>query len=367
MVVWLLRSYGPLLEGAEALTAGDSRVFLAGRTVAAFVTAFLLALAFGPRAIRWLRGRFREDVKSASGTLDGLHAAKTGTPTMGGLFTVAAVLLGGAVWADLSNPLVRAAGLVLLSFAALGAADDWVKLRTARRGLSAREKLAAQFGLAGIAAALLQTALHAAGATTDLVLPVGGVSLPLGAAFVPWAAVLTVAGSNAVNLTDGLDGLAAGCVALAGAAVTGLCYLAGHALWADHLAVPHVRGGGELAVLAAALTGANLGFLWFNVHPAQVFMGDTGALSAGALLAFCAVAARQEVVLLLVGGVFAAEVGSVILQVGCYRLTGRKPILCSPLHNHFVFRGDPETRIVVRFWIGSAVCAAAAFASLNLR
>ena len=367
MVVWLLRTFGPLEEHAAALTAGDSRVFLAGRTVAAAVTAFFLALAFGPRAISWLRGRFREDVKSASGTLDGLHAAKTGTPTMGGLFTVAAVLLGGAIWADPANPLVRAAGLVAASFALLGAADDWVKLRTARRGLTAGEKFAAQFGLAGVAAALLQTALHAAGAATDLALPVGGFSLPLGAAFVPWAAAVTVAGSNAVNLTDGLDGLAAGCAVVAAAALTGLCYLAGHSLWAAHFAVPHVRGGGELAVVLAALTGANLGFLWFNVYPAQVFMGDTGALSAGALLAFCAVAVRQEVVLLLVGGVFAAEVGSVVLQVGCYKLTGRKPILCSPLHNHFVFRGDPETRIVVRFWIGSAVCAAAAVASLNLR
>ena len=367
MVVWLLRTFGPLQETAAALSAGDTRVFLAGRTGLAAVTAFLLALAFGPRAISWLRGRFREPVKSASATLDGLHAGKTGTPTMGGLFTVAAVLAAGAVWADLANPLVRAAGFIVLSFAALGAADDWVKLRTARRGLSAGEKLAAQFGLAGVAGGLLQSALVAGGATTGLALPFGGWELPLGALFVPWAALVTVAGSNAVNLTDGLDGLAAGCAVVAAAAVTGLCYLGGHAVWADHLAVPHVRGAGELAVLAAALTGANLGFLWFNAHPAQVFMGDTGALSAGALLAFCAVAVRQEAVVCVACGVFAAEVGSVILQVGGYKLTGRKPILCSPLHNHFVFRGDPETRIVARFWIGSAVCAAAAAVCLTVR
>ena len=361
MVVWLLRTFGP---DAAAGGAG-APIFLSGRTAAAAVTAFFLALAFGPRAIRWLRARFREPVKSASGTLDGLHAGKTGTPTMGGLFTVAAVLLAGLIWADLSSTLVRAAGFVTLAFATLGAADDWVKLKTARRGLSATEKLAAQFGLAGVAAGLLQSALHTAGATTGFVLPVVGWELPLGLLFVPCAALVTVAGSNAVNLTDGLDGLAAGCAVVAAAAVTGLCYLGGHAEWAAHLAVPHVRGAGELGVLAAALTGANLGFLWFNAHPAQVFMGDTGALSAGALLAFCALAVRQEVVFLLVGGVFAAEVASVILQVGCFKLTGRKAILCSPLHNHFVFRGDPETRIVARFWIGSAVCAAVAAATIT--
>ena len=361
MVVWLLRTFGP-----DAGAAGAAPVFLSGRTAAAAVMAFFLALAFGPRAIRWLRARFREPTRSASATLDGLHAAKTGTPTMGGLFTVAAVLLAGVVWADLSNPFVRAAGFVTLAFAALGAADDWVKLKTARRGLSAREKLAAQFGLAGVAGGLLQAALHAAGASTGVSLPATGVEVPLGLLFVPWAALATVAGSNAVNLTDGLDGLAAGCAVVAAAAVAGLCYLGGHAVWAEHLSVPHVRGAGELGVLAAALAGANLGFLWFNAHPAQVFMGDTGALAAGALLAFCAVAVRQEVVFLLVGGVFAAEAGSVILQVGWYRLTGRKAIRCSPLHNHFVFRGDPETRIVARFWIGSAVCAATAAAGLTL-
>ena len=367
MIVLLLRTFGPLLDSADALLAGDSRVFLAGRTVAAGVTAFCFALLLGPRAIAWLRSRFREEVKSASGTLDRLHAAKTGTPTMGGLFTVAAVLGGGALWGDLSNRFVQAGLLIVGSFAALGAADDWVKLRTARRGLGAGEKLAAQFGLAAAAAVLLQAALSEAGASTAVALPVGGLAVPTGLLFVPWVALVTAAGSNAVNLTDGLDGLAAGCAVISGAAVTGLCYLAGHAVWAEHLAVPHVRGGGELAVLLAAATGGMLGFLWFNAHPAEVFMGDTGALSFGGLLAFSAAAVRQELLLILVAGPFVAEAASVIAQVGCYRLTGRKPIACSPLHNHFVFRGHSEGRIVVRFWIGSAVCAAAAFASLNLR
>ena len=367
MIVLLLRTFGPLTDSADALLAGDSRVFLAARTAAAAVTAFFCALLLGPRAIRWLRSRFREEVKSASGMLDRLHAAKTGTPTMGGLFTVAATLAGAAVWGDLSNRFVQAGLLVAASFAALGAADDWVKLRTARRGLSAREKLAAQFGLAAVAAVVLQTALHQAGATTDIVLPVGGWAVSTGLLFVPWVALVTAAGSNAVNLTDGLDGLAAGCAVVAGAAVTGLCYLAGHAVWAGHFDAPHVRGAGELAVPLAAATGAMLGFLWFNAHPAEVFMGDTGALSFGGLLAFGATAARQELLFCVIAGVFVAEAASVIGQVGCYRLTGRKPLLCSPLHNHFVFRGHGEGRTVVRFWIGSAVCAAAAFAGLNLR
>ncbi|MEM9704139.1 MAG: phospho-N-acetylmuramoyl-pentapeptide-transferase, partial [Planctomycetota bacterium] len=326
-----------------------------------------LALLFGPRAIGWLRERFREEVRSASDRLDALHAGKSGTPTMGGLFTVAAVLIGGVVWGDLSNQFVLSGLWIVASLAALGAADDWVKLRTERRGLNAGEKLAAQFGLAAFGGVLLQSALNDAGATTDLVLPVGGWTVPLGVLFVPWAALVTAAGSNAVNLTDGLDGLAAGCAVVAGAAMTGFCYLAGHAVWAEHFAAPHIRGGGELAVLLSAATGGMLGFLWFNTHPAEVFMGDTGALSFGGLLAFCATAVRQEALLVLVAGVFVAEAGSVIMQMGCKRLLGFKPIACSPLHNHFVFRGHAEGRIVVRFWIGSAVCAAAAFASLNLR
>ena len=285
-------------------------------------------------------------MKSASGTLDALHANKTGTPTMGGLFTVAAALLGGAVWGDLSNGFVRAGLLVAAGLALLGAADDWVKLRTARRGLRAGEKLAAQFGIAAVGGVLLQFALNEAGASTAIALPVGGWSIPTGLLFVPWVALVTTAGSNAVNLTDGLDGLAAGCAVVAGAAVTGLCYLAGHAVWAEHLAVPHVRGGGEMAVLLSAATGGMLGFLWFNTHPAEVFMGDTGALSFGGLLAFGATAVRQEILLVLVAGVFVAEALSVIGQVGCYRLWGFRPIACSPLHNHFVFRGHAEGRIV---------------------
>ena len=306
-------------------------------------------------------------MKSASGTLDALHAGKTGTPTMGGLFLVAAVLLGGLLWADLANPLVRAGLLVAASFALLGAADDWVKLRTARRGLAAREKLAAQFGLAGVGGVLLHRALESAGAPTGAPVPLTDFVVPLGALFVPWVALVTVAGSNAVNLTDGLDGLAAGCSVTAGAAVTGLCYLAGHALWSEHLGVPHVRGGGELGVLLAAATGAMAGFLWFNAHPADVFMGDCGALSFGALLAFAAAAVRQELLLVLIAGTFVAEAGSVIGQVGGYRLTGRKPLACSPLHNHFVFRGHAESRIVVRFWLASAACAAAGLATLWVR
>ena len=361
MVVWLLRTFGP----DAAAGGGGAPIFLSGRTAAAAVTAFFLALAFGPRAISWLRGRFREPVKSASGTLDGLHAAENRHADDGRAVHRRGCAAGGADLGGFVEPAGAGGGVRRARLRRAGGGGRLGEAENRPPGLSAAEKLAAQFGLAGVAAGLLQSGLHAAGATTGLALPVVGRELPLGLLFVPWAATVTVAGSNAVNLTDGLDGLAAGCAVVAAAAVTGLCYLGGHAEWAAHLAVPHVRGAGELGVPAAALTGANLGFLWFNAHPAQVFMGDTGALSAGALLAFCALAVRQEAVFLLVGGVFAAEVASVILQVGCFKLTGRKPILCSPLHNHFVFRGDPETRIVARFWIGSAVCAAVAAATLT--
>ena len=367
MIPWLLRYVGPLRDSVDAVTPGDSRVFLTARLVAAAVTAFAAALLFGPPAIRWLRGRFRERVLSSSPTLDALHAGKRGTPTMGGLFVVAAVLLSGGIWADLREPLVLLGLGVTAAFALLGAADDWVKLRTAANGLTPREKFAVQAGLAAAAGLGLLHVFTAKSLPVELRLPVGGLVLPLGLAFVPWCAVVTASSSNGMNLTDGLDGLASGCAVVAAGVLAGLAYLAGHAVWSAHLAVPHVAGAGELAVLLAAAAGAMLGFLWFNGSPAEVFMGDTGSLSVGALLGFAAVAVRQEVAFLVLAGVFAAETLSVVVQIGGYRLTGRRVLACSPLHNHFVFRGVPEPRIVTRFWIASAVCAAAALGTLSVR
>jgi phospho-N-acetylmuramoyl-pentapeptide-transferase len=200
----------------------------------------------------------------------------------------------------------------------------------------------------------------------DLVNPIGDWRLALGWAFVPWAMFVTVGSSNAVNLTDGLDGLASGCMVFAGSAFVALTYLAGHSVLADYLSIPYIPGCGEMSVVLGATVGALLGFLWFNCHPAQVFMGDTGSLPIGALLALGALATRQEALLVVCGGVFVVETLSVIVQVGWFRLSGKRLILCSPLHNHYLFRGEPETRIVVRFWIGSALLAIASVASLKI-
>lgn len=366
MFLWLLEHFVPLAERVEGSVAGDSRVFLTARAALATVTAFLAAILLGPVAIRWLKGRFRERIDSASSRLNELHAAKQNTPTMGGLFLVAAIVLTTLLWGDLSNAYVQMALVCSLSFAALGAADDWIKLRTARRGLTARQKFVVQVGLALLIGGWLYAVPSSQPAAHDLVWPFGNFRIPLGVLFIGWAAFLLVGSSNGVNLTDGLDGLASGCVVTSGAAVAGVTYLAGHARFAEYLQIPYVPGCGELAVVLGGMVGAVLGFLWYNCHPAQVFMGDTGSLPLGALLALGMLAAKQELLLAVIGGVFVVETLSVILQVGCNKTLGFKPLRCSPLHNHFVFRGDPEPRIVTRFWIASVILAVIGAVCLKL-
>ncbi|MGH7127359.1 MAG: phospho-N-acetylmuramoyl-pentapeptide-transferase, partial [Planctomycetaceae bacterium] len=348
-------------------SSGDSRGVLTARIALASVTSFLLALALGPLAIRWLKGRFRERIDSASQQLNALHASKSDTPTMGGLFVVGAVALATLLWGDLGNRYVQLGLIAAVGFGSLGAVDDWIKLSTRRNGLSVRQKLAGQIALSLIIAALLYVEHRDTPQGLELLWPIGGGGVWLGAGFIAWGLVVLVGSSNAVNLTDGLDGLAGGCTVFAGSAFVALAYLAGHHDIAEYLSVPFMPGCGELAVVLAALVGAMLGFLWFNCHPAQVFMGDAGSLPVGALLALGALATRQEALLVIVGGVFVLETFSVILQVGWFRMTGRRLIACSPLHNHFLFRGQQEFKIVVRFWIGSALLAIIAVASLKIR
>ena len=201
----------------------------------------------------------------------------------------------------------------------------------------------------------------------ELIWPIGNFGVWLGGGFVAWAVLVLVGSSNAVNLTDGLDGLASGCMVVASAAFAALSYLAGHRVLAEYLSIPFVSGAGEMTIVMGALVGAMLGFLWFNCHPAQVFMGDTGSLPIGALLGLVALVTRQELLLVVVGGVFVIETISVILQVASFRILGRRVIACSPLHNHLLFRGESESKIVVRFWIGSVVLAVVAVASLKIR
>ncbi len=368
MIFWLLQHLTDLTERLDAATSGDSRVYLTARTASAAVGAFLAALLLGPWAIRWLKSRFRERIDSASARLNELHAGKQETPTMGGIFIIGALVVAVVLFGNLSSPYVQMALFVAVSFCGLGVVDDWIKLRTSRRGLTARQKFCIQVVLGGGAGWWLSSVHgeHPLGRT--LVWPFGvGPGLDLGPWFTAWAVVVLVGSSNGVNLTDGLDGLASGCLIFAGAAFAALTYLAGHHELAAYLSVPYLPGAGELTVVLGAMIGAVLGFLWFNCYPAQVFMGDAGSLPLGAVLGLAALVARQELLLVIVGGVFVVETLSVILQVGCYKLLGRRVIACSPLHNHFLFRGQHEIKIVTRFWIGGALLAILGVASLKIR
>lgn len=354
MLVWFLQLVG---------IAAKDQVTL--RAAAAACLALVLALVFGRRVIAWLRARFREPIKSASPTLVRLHGPKSGTPTMGGLFLVAGLLGGAVAFGDLGSPYLWLALAVAVALAALGAVDDLAKLRGPERGLSPRTKLVYQAAIAVAASLVLYRMQGELPGGHEFWLP-GGATLPLGWLCVPLTALTIVGSSNAVNLTDGLDGLAGGCVVFAAGALAVLALVAGHAGLAAELHVIHVPGGSEMALVAAALTGAVLGFLWFNCHPAEVFMGNTGSLALGGVLGLIAAAARQEFLWLVIGGVFAVEALSVLVQVASYRTLGRRVWRCAPLHHHFEFAGWPESRIVVRFWIAAALCALLGLGGLRL-
>ncbi|MGQ0636321.1 MAG: phospho-N-acetylmuramoyl-pentapeptide-transferase [Planctomycetaceae bacterium] len=367
MLIWLLHRFVPLLERVEAHASGDSRVFLTARIALASLTSFLAAIILGPIAIRWLKARFRERIASDSARLNEIQSGKNSTPTMGGIFIVGAVLLSAALWGDLGNPYVRLGILAAAGFGILGAIDDWIKLSTPRNGLSVRQKLAGQTVIALVIAFGLWGAQSASPRWTGFGGPFTAAGPVLGLAIVAWSLLVLVASSNAVNLTDGLDGLAGGCMVFSGSAFVALAYLAGHKVMAEYLHIPYLPGVGELAVVLGAMVGAVLGFLWFNCFPAQVFMGDTGALPLGGIVGLAALATRQEALLLIVGGVFVIETASVIAQIAWFRCTRTRLFACSPLHNHFLFRGQHEMKIVVRFWIGAALLAIAGVASLKIR
>jgi phospho-N-acetylmuramoyl-pentapeptide-transferase len=367
MLVWLLKHYGSFFESLAGVSTGDSRVFLTARIALAMLISFVTALLLGPHAIHWLNQRFRERIDSASQKLNELHAGKKNTPTMGGIFIVLAIVVAAILCGDLMNRYLIQSLIVVIGFGAIGAHDDWIKVSSQKRGLTARQKFSWQWAMSLVVASLLFRVQVEKPQGVDLIFPVGNFEIPLGLFFIIWAAFVMVATSNGVNLTDGLDGLAPGCLIFAGSAFAVLAYLSGHRIMAEYLTIAHMTGAGELGVPFGALVGAMLGFLWFNCHPAQVFMGDSGSLPTGALLGYGALVTRQEVLLLLVGGIFVIETVSVILQVSYFRLTGKRILACSPLHNHFVLKGEPETRIVTRFWICAALLALIALASLKIR
>jgi phospho-N-acetylmuramoyl-pentapeptide-transferase len=283
------------------------------------------------------------------------------------MFVLAALLGSTLLWGDVLNVFVVLGLAVTAGLGLLGATDDLTKLRGERRGLSERQKLVGQVALGVVVALGLYAACRDTPYGTKLAVPMYAGYLSIGWLLVPWATLVITASSNGVNLADGLDGLASGCLIFAGAAVGVVDYVGGHSRLADYLSVPYVPGCGELTVMVGAALGAILGFLWFNCHPAQVFMGDTGSLALGGLLGYGALVPRQELLLVIAGGIFVVEAASVLAQRCYFRATGRRILLCAPLHHHYQFLGWSETKIVVRFWIIAALLSILAVATLKFR
>lgn len=340
--------------------------YLTLRAILGTLTSLLLALFIGPFLIRRLTQHHIGQVVRNDGPQS--HLSKSGTPTMGGALVLLAVAFSTLLWADLSNQYVWVILLSTLGFGAIGWQDDYRKLILKRsKGLSAKEKLLYQ-SLLGFAVALYLYFSATSPSQTQFMLPFfKNVLIPLGPFFIILAYLVIVGSSNAVNLTDGLDGLAILPTVMIAGALGVFAYVAGNSHFAAYLVIPYIPGSGELVVFCGALVGAGLGFLWFNTYPAQVFMGDVGALALGAALGVMAVIVRQEIVFFLMSGIFVLETVSVILQVGSYKLTGKRVFRMAPIHHHFELKGWPEPRVIVRFWIITFVLVLCGLATLKLR
>ncbi len=333
------------------------------RAGAALMTALVIGLVIGPRFINMLRVR---QGKGQPIRADGpqTHLAKRGTPTMGGLMILVSLILSMLIWMDLSDPFVWACLAVTGGFGLIGFMDDYDKVKKrSSAGVSGRVRLLGEFAVAGVASWIIVS--HTG---TNLYVPILSYHyIPLGPFYYVFAAVVMVGFGNAVNLTDGLDGLATMPVVIAAGAFAIIAYLAGRTDFAHYLGIPHVPRAGELAILCAAIMGACLAFLWFNAPPAAVFMGDTGSLALGGALGAIAVASHHEIVLLIVGGLFVAETASVIIQVAVYKRTGKRVFKMAPIHHHFEQLGWQESTVVIRFWIVSIVLALIGLSTLKLR
>ena len=358
--------------------------YLTVRTAFASLTALLIALFIGPWVIQKLRefqiGQFiREDGPQS-------HLKKSGTPTMGGVLIVIAIVLPTVLWSDPSNPFVWVAVFAILAFGAIGFVDDYIKVVKRRSlGLTARAKLLYQ-ALAGTAVAVALVVLDQFRVfSTRLVVPfvkqwrpdlqwhlwpstIPQIALVAFVPFVIWVILMLMASTNSVNLTDGLDGLAIGCTIIAAGALTVLTYVSGNVVFADYLELQHMQRVGELTVFCGTMVGASIGFLWYNAHPAEIFMGDVGSLAIGGAIGTVAIMIRQELLLPFIGGIFVLETLSVILQVGSYKLrNGKRIFKMAPLHHHFEQLGWSESKVIVRFWIGALVFALFALTTLKLR
>ncbi len=340
--------------------------YLTLRSILSVLSALLISLLLGPYLIRHLSVKQIGQYVRNDGPES--HLNKAGTPTMGGALILAAIAISTLLWADLTNRYVWVVLAVTLLFGAVGWVDDYKKLiKRQSEGLKARHKYFWQtvFGL-GAAVVLYYTATQPN--ETQLIVPFfKNVAIPLGGFYIVLTYFVIVGSSNAVNLTDGLDGLAILPTVMVGGALAVFAYVTGNVNFSAYLGIPYVPGVGEVIVFCGALVGAGLGFLWFNTYPAQVFMGDVGALGLGAALGVIAVIVRQELVLFIMGGVFVMETVSVILQVASYKLTGRRIFRMAPLHHHFELKGWPEPRVIVRFWIITVILVLIGLATLKIR
>ncbi len=361
MLLYLAELLKEHISGFNVLT------YLTMRAVLGILTALIFSFVFGPILIeRLYRFKFGQPVRS-----DGpqTHLKKTGTPTMGGVLILAAVTISTLLWANLQNRFVWFALIVMLAFGAVGFADDYIKIKNKDpKGLPARKKYF-WLSLAGFGVSMMIYLTAKTPMETALIVPVfKDVVIPLGMFFVVWSYLVIVGSSNAVNLTDGLDGLAIMPCVLVASALAVFAYVTGNIKMATYLGIPFINGVGELAIFCTAIAGAGLGFLWFNAYPAQVFMGDVGALALGAALGVVAILVRQELVLAVMGGVFVAETVSVALQVGYFKYSGGKRIFrMAPLHHHYELKGWPEPKIIVRFWIITLILVLIGLSTLKIR
>ncbi len=341
--------------------------YLTFRSGCAVMTAFALCLWMGPHMIAWLKSK-QGSASNIREYLEEAHAKKSGTPTMGGLMILISVTISTLLWADLSNLFVWIALMVMVGYGMIGFFDDYLKLtKKNSKGLPGKLKLLGQIVIGGAATAwiiyLLPNSID-----THVAIPFfKNFFINLGWFFMPWAIIVMVGASNAVNITDGLDGLAIVPIAIVAGCFGLISYLSGNAVFANYLQIPFVAGTGELGILCAALVGGGLGFLWYNAPPARVFMGDTGSLALGGVLGTIAVITKHELVLAIVGGLFVLETASVIIQVMSFKLTGKRVFAMAPLHHHFEKKGWPETTIVIRFWIIAIVLALIGLSTLKLR
>ncbi len=360
--------YNLLFPLADEIGAFNLFRYITLRTGGAVVTALFVSFVLGPAVIRWLKSKQAEGQPIREDGPQSHLITKKGTPTMGGVLILLALGIATLLWADLTNGYVWAVLTVTLGFGAIGFVDDYIKLtKRSSNGLPGRLKLVAQIAI-GVGVTIWITSLSEGALATGLALPFfKELLVPLGWFFVPWAVIVLVGASNAVNLTDGLDGLAIMPALIAAACFALIAYVSGNFVFSEYLQIHFVRGAGELAVFCGALVGAGLGFLWYNAPPAMVFMGDTGSLAIGGALGAVSVVTKHEIVLAIIGGLFVLETVSVIVQVASFKLTGKRVFRMAPLHHHFEQKGWAESTIVIRFWIIASILALVGLATLKLR